>query len=62
MDANAEQARVEQFIDKGNYHAAINIAISALNAARRDNEQHNVDRFLDVISGIAETMRDQFGS
>ena len=48
--------------DKGNYHAAINLAISALNECRRNDDQIGVDTFLDVIKVIVQTMSDEFGS
>lgn len=62
MDIKSEKARIQDFVDKGNYHAAINIAISALNACRKDSDQAGIDQFLLVIKGIVETMTDEFGS
>lgn len=62
MDNGAELERVESFVELGNYHAAMNIAISALNACRRSHDQPGVDRFLAVIQGIAATMVEAFGS
>ncbi len=62
MDIKSEILRVQGFVDKGNYHAAINIAISALNECRRIEDQAGVDNIIDVIKGVANTMGDEFGS
>lgn len=62
MDANLETQTIQNFVDKGNYHAAINIAISAMNECRKNEDQAGVDRFLDIIKGIANTMAEEFGS
>ena len=62
MNIESESKIIQSFTDKGNYHAAMNIAISALNACRRDNNQFGTDIFLGIIKGIAETMTDEFGS
>ena len=61
MDIESETKIIQQFVDKGNYHAAMNIAISALNECRRNKNQPGIDRFLDVIKGIANTMAEVFG-
>jgi len=62
MDIESETVRIQGFVEKGNYHAAINIAISALNECRRKNDQSGVDKFLQVIKGIVEIMDEKFGS
>lgn len=62
MDMESEQGRIQAFVNKGNYHAAINIAISAMNECRRTHDQAGVDLFLDVIKGIANSMSEEFGS
>lgn len=62
MDIQSETKTIQEFVDKGNYHAAINIAISALNESRRNNNQADINTFLDVIKGIANTMAEEFGS
>ena len=62
MDIESETDRIQEFVDKGNYHAAINIAISALNECRRIEEQTGVDKFIAVIKGIVNTMDEEFGS
>ena len=61
MNIESELKIIQQFVDKGNYHAAMNISISALNACRRNKYQPGTDRFLDVIKGIANTMTEVFG-
>jgi len=62
MDIEAEARRVEDFVDKGNYHAAYNIALSGLNACRRNNDQAGIDRFLDIIRAVVESLAAEFGS
>ena len=54
--------RINTFIQKGNYHAAINIALSGLNACRKEGDQTGIDEFLDVIKGIARKLAEEFGS
>ena len=62
MDIEAEAERVRGFVDKGNYHAAYNIALSGLNACRRDNDHAGVDRFIDIIRDVVDTLAVEFGS
>jgi hypothetical protein len=62
MDIEAETRRIKEHIDKGNYHAGINLAISAMNACRREVNQAGVDYFLGMIKGIVESMTGEFGS
>lgn len=62
MNIETEKTRVQAFVDKANYHAAINIAISALNECRRVADQQGVDTFIEVIQGIVNTMRNEFGN
>ncbi len=62
MDIKTEIKSIQAFVVKGNYHAAMNIAISALNECRRNADQAGIDTFLDVIKGIADTMTEEFGS
>jgi hypothetical protein len=61
MNIESETKIIQQFVDKGNYHAAMNISISALNECRRNSDQPGIDIFLDVIKGIANTMAEVFG-
>jgi hypothetical protein len=62
MDIKSTIDEIQSHIDRGNYHAGINIAISALNEGRRNNDQGCVDTFLDVINGITQKMAQEFGS
>jgi len=62
MDIASESRVIQDFVDKSNYHAAMNIAISALNNRRRNNDQFGTDVFLGIIKGIADTMITEFGS
>jgi hypothetical protein len=62
MDIEAEVVRVQDFVDKGNFHAAYNIALSGLNACRRNDDQAGIDRFLDVIRAVVESLAAEFGS
>ena len=62
MDIESETIRIQGFVNKGNYHAAINLAISAMNECRRDNNQLGVDYFIDMIKSIANTIGEAFGS
>ena len=62
MDIKSEINRIQDFVDKGNYHAAINIALSALNECRRNNDQAGVDEFIGIIKGIVQTLAEEFGS
>jgi hypothetical protein len=62
MDIEAEARRVQDFVDKGNFHAAYNIALSGLNACLRSNDQAGIDRFLDIIRAVVESLAAEFGS
>ncbi len=62
MDSEAETASIQEFVDRGNFHAAMNIAISALNECRRNSDQTGVNHFIGVIKGIADTLARAFGS
>jgi hypothetical protein len=61
MDIDSEKDKINVHIVKGNYHAAINLAISALNECRRNNDQSSIDTFLDILSDIVQIMTDEFG-
>jgi len=60
MNIESEVQTIQQFVEKGNYHAAMNISISALNECRRNNDQPGINTFLDVIKGIANNMAEVF--
>ena len=62
MDIEPETDRIQSFVENGNYHAAINIAISCLNECRRNDDQSCADKFLRIINNISLTMAREFGS
>ena len=62
MDIKSEKENIQTHVDKGNYHAGINLAISAMNECRRSKDQAGVDEFIDFIKGIVDTMAEEFGS
>jgi len=62
LNIELEIDRIQDFVDKGNYHAAMNIALSALNECRRNDDQASVDKFIDIIKGIAQMLAKEFGS
>ena len=62
MDEQSYIDQIEEQVGRGNYHAAINIAISGLNHHRRNNDQEGVDRFIQVIKGIVEQLEQEYGS
>ncbi len=62
MDIQSEAKLVQEFVDRGNYHAAYNVALSALNACRREQDQAGVDRFIEIIRGIVDALDAEFGS
>jgi len=62
MDIESERKSIYELVDKSKYHAAMNIAISAVNECRRDKNQAGVDSFLDVIKNIANRMAEEYGS
>ena len=62
VDIEEETKRVAEFVRRGNYHAAYNIALSGLNACRRENDQAGVDRFIEIIHGVVDTLANEFGS
>lgn len=62
MDIESEFRRVREFVDRGNYHAAYNVALSALNACRRERDQAGVDRCIEIIRGIVDALAAEFGS
>jgi hypothetical protein len=62
MNIEAYKEEVQGFVDRGNYHAAINIALSGLNECRRNNDQDGVDQCLTVIRGVVQALSEEFGS
>ncbi len=62
MDLEPQRRQIHEFVERGNYHAAYNIALSALNACRRENDQAGVDTCIDMIRGIVDALAREFGS
>ena len=62
MEIESEIDRIQGFVDQGNFHAAINIALSALNECRRNEDQAGIDRFIDIIRSIVDTLAAAYGS
>jgi hypothetical protein len=56
MDLDSQAKQVQSFLDNGNYHAAFNVALSALNACRRNDDQAGVDRFLGLIRSVVDAL------
>ena len=62
MELESHANQIKDFVQGGNYHAALNIALSALNQCRREGDQAGVDRFLAIMDGITKTLAREFGS
>jgi len=62
MNIEEETKHIQRLLDKGNFHAAYNIALSALNDRRKHKDQPGVDHFIDVIRGIVDSLAHEFGS
>lgn len=62
MNPEAEIPRINAFVEKGNYHAALNIALSCMNDGYRSDNQVQVDQFLGIIRTIYDSLADKFGS
>ncbi len=57
-----EIAEIQRFVDRGNYHAAYNIALSGMNACHREGDQAGVDQFISTIRDIVDSLAAEFGS
>jgi len=62
MDIESYTDKIQSFVEGGNYHAAVNIAISGMNECRRNNDQPCIDLFLGVIREITLAIEHEFGS
>ncbi len=62
VNIESEIKRIQDFVDKGNYHAAYNIALSGLNGCRRANDQSGTDLFIEIIRGVVDSLAKEFGS
>lgn len=56
MEAD-ELKRIHEFIEKENFHAAINLSISAMNACRKHHDREGVEECLLLIESIVKRMR-----
>ena len=62
MNIETYKDEVQDFVDRGNYHAAFNVALSGMNACRRAHDQAGVDRCLGVIEAVILQLVQEFGS
>ncbi len=62
MNIESYKDEVQGFVSRGNYHAAINIALSGLNECRRNNDQACTDQCLSVIKDVIQHLAEEFGS
>ena len=62
MDIVGYTDETQGFVEEGNYHAALNIALSGLNECRRNGYHVCVDKFVGIIKDIALTLEREFGS
>ena len=62
IDFQSYKDEVQGFVERGNYHAAINIALSGLNTCRRDDDQAGIDRCLALIESVIRQLSEEFGS
>jgi len=62
MNTEEYTDKIDRFIEIGNFHAAVNVAISGMNAGRKVNDQVCIDKFLGIIDNISKTMAKEFGS
>ena len=62
MDIELEIERIDEFVQNGNYHAAYNIALSGMNACRKENNQDGINCFIDIIRGVVDSLAAEFGS
>ena len=62
LDIESEAKKIQRFVQEGNYHAAYNIALSGLNACRKNNDQAGIDQFINIIKGVVDSLAAEFGS
>jgi len=62
LEIEFEVKEVQRFVQEGNYHAAYNIALSGLNACRKNNDQVGIDRFINIIKAVVDSLAAEFGS
>ncbi len=62
MNMSAFRDEVQGFAAKGNYHAALNVALSGMNQCRKAHDQQGVDQCLHIIEGLIARLVQEFGS
>ena len=62
MKMNTYREEVLGFVDKGNYHAAINVALSGMNQCRKEHDQKGVDQCLHIIEDVIRKLVQEYGS
>jgi hypothetical protein len=62
MNIESYEDEVRGFVNHGNYHAAINVALSGLNECRRNGDQAGIDQCLSVIRAVIQHLAEEFGS
>jgi hypothetical protein len=62
MDTESYIDKIHIHVKEGNYHAALNLALSGLNECRRNDDQAGVDNFINIIKNITQTLATEFGS
>ncbi|GMR08739.1 MAG: hypothetical protein BMS9Abin26_1746 [Gammaproteobacteria bacterium] len=62
MDTESDTDKIDMFVKAGNYHAAFNIAISALNECHRNKDQEGADKFVGIIKEITRVLAREFSS
>ena len=62
MNIEAYREKVRGFAARGNYHAALNVALSALHECRRSNDQGAVDQCIGIIREVVDTLAGVYGS
>ena len=62
MNIESYREEVRSFVKRGNFHAALNVAVSGLNECRRNNDQVLVDQCIGVIREVVEALAQAYGS
>ena len=62
MNIESYKDEVRGFVSRGNYHAAINVALSGLNECSRNGDQAGIDQCLGVIRDVIQHLAEEFGS
>jgi hypothetical protein len=62
VDIESYNEEIQSHVDRGNFHAAINIAISGLNECRRNKDQACIDTFLGICKDVIKQLADEYGS